>query len=101
MHNIDKEDLERRAMSWALKSESVKVYPVLSNETYEVRMSKGGGKPKKHTFRKVNLVVQIGNGHHKGKFAYTQDEQMTEKINEIYLHYYLKSEEYKKWLKRR
>lgn len=76
----------RKAMSWALRTHSVLVYPVLGNETYKTKNNLN----KSITKYKCRLVVRIGNSEHKGKGQYKQEKEMTDKIYEIYLHYYNK-----------
>jgi hypothetical protein len=71
-----------KAMSWALKGNHLKVYPVL----YKKESYKPKGK-KKVTLYKVKLVIEIGNAKHLGKEVYRQDD-VTNKICEIYTHYY-------------
>lgn len=76
----------QKAMSWALRTHALIVYPVLSNETYKTKNRLN----KTITKYKCRLVVRIGNSEHKGKEQYKQDIEMTNKIYEIYLHYYNK-----------
>ena len=73
-----------KAKSWAFKTGSVIVYPVVSNETYKTKNRLN----KTITMYKCRLVVRIGNSEHKGKLQYKQGQEMTDKANEIYLHYY-------------
>jgi len=72
------------AMSWALKGEHLRVYPVLTNENYTHKVGK-----KTRNLPKVRLVIEIGNAKHMGKEVYKQHE-FSEKVCEIYLHYYNK-----------
>ena len=76
----------QKAMSWALRTHALTVYPVLSNETYKTKNRLN----KTITKYKCRLIVRIGNSEHKGKEQYKQDSEMTDKIYEIYLHYYNK-----------
>jgi len=76
----------QKAMSWALRTHALTVYPVLSNQTYKTKNRLN----KTITKYKCRLVVRIGNSEHKGKEQYKQDIEMTDKIYEIYLHYYNK-----------
>ena len=79
-------ELGRKAMSWALNTDSLLVYPVTSNETYKTKSRRN----KSITCRTCRLVIRIGNAEHKGKEQYRQDMEMTNKIEEIYIHYYNK-----------
>ncbi len=76
-----------KAMSWALNGEHLKVYPVRTKEFYKTTVN-AGGKPRKISLCYVKLCIDIGNGRHVGKDTYRQDLQMTNKILEIYTHYY-------------
>jgi len=78
---------QMKAMSWALNGEHLKVYPVRTKEHYNATVV-AGGKPKKVSLCYVKLCIEIGNGRHVGKDTYKQDLQMTNKILEIYTHYY-------------
>lgn len=87
MHEADiREDQYRDAESWCLKND-IKVYPVTTSSTYEIR----GARNKKITLPLVRLVLQINNAKHTGKELYRQDEEMTNKMRDIYWHYYNKS----------
>ena len=79
-------ELGRKAMSWALRTNSLLVYPEASNETYKTTNRRN----KAITVRKCRLVIRIGNAEHKGKEQYRQTQEMTDKIEEIYIHYYNK-----------
>ena len=72
------------AKSWAFNEKELKVYPEVVRETYKSTDSRG----KKTTLNKVKLIVQIGNSKHVGTQLYKQDLEMTDKANEIYIHYY-------------
>ena len=72
------------AKSWALNEKELKVYPEVVKETYNDTNSKG----KRVTMNKVKLIVQIGNSEIPGIQLYKQGLEMTNKANEIYLHYY-------------
>lgn len=72
------------AKSWAFNEKELKVYPEVVRETYKTTDSKG----KKITLNKVKLIVQIGNSKHVGTQLYKQGLEMTNKANEIYIHYY-------------
>ena len=76
----------QKAMSWALRTHALTVHPVLSNQTYKTKNRLN----KTITKYKCRLIVRIGNSEHKGKEQYKQDIEMTNKIYEIYLHYYNK-----------
>ena len=56
----------QKAMSWALRTHALTVYPVLSNETYKTKNRLN----KTITKYKCRLVVRIGNSEHKGKEQY-------------------------------
>ena len=75
------------AMSWALNGEHLKVYPVRTKEFYN-EMVTAIGKPRKTSKCYVKLCIEIGNGRHVGKDTYKQNAEMTNKILEIYTHYY-------------
>jgi len=69
-------------MSWALKGNHLRVYPVPTKENYTHKVGK-----KTVNLSYVKLVLEIGNSKHEGKELYKQHE-MTEKICEIYKYYY-------------
>ena len=69
-------------MSWALKGNHLKVYPVLTKSFYTHKVGK-----KTSTLPYVRLVLEIGNAKHEGKEQYKQ-HLMHEKVCEIYKHYY-------------
>jgi len=79
-------ELGRKAMSWALKTDSLMVYPIIGTETYKTKNKRLNT----ITRWKCRLVVRIGNSEHKGKEQYRQDNEMSKKIEEIYIHYYNK-----------
>jgi hypothetical protein len=76
------------AMSWALAGSHLRVYPVVQKNTYNANKSVTGGKPRSVQVNYVKLCIEIGNAKHIGKEIYKQDESMTNKIMEIYCHYY-------------
>ena len=76
----------QKAMSWAFRTNALLVYPEASNETYKTKNRLN----KSITVRKCRLVIRIGNAEHKGKEQYKQNSEMSNKIGEIYLHYYNK-----------
>lgn len=84
----------RAAWSWAVSTEHVKVIPHVVAEAYKIKRNK-----KTVTIPKVKLIVLIGNSRHIGEHLYKQDREMSNKIDEIYLHYFRKSEYYKHYLK--
>lgn len=90
------EDLLSRAKSWAFRTNSVIAYPVVKkgNDTYSTTRTNESGKKRSISKQKVFIEVKIGNSTHLGKHLYDQESQLTDKINEIYLHYYLKSHPY-------
>ena len=82
---MTKEDMT--AMSWALNGNHLKVYPVRTKEHYNVMVA-SEGKARKTSKCYVKLCIEIGNGKHIGKDLYKQEVEMTNKITEIYKHYY-------------
>ena len=75
---------DAKAMSWALKGNHLKVYPVpQTKEAYQTKTPQG----KKTSLFKVKLIIEIGNAKHIGKDLYKQNEYQT-KVFEIYNHYY-------------
>jgi len=82
---MTKEDMT--AMSWALNGNHLKVYPVRTKDHYNV-MVNTEGKPRKTSKCYVKLCIEIGNAKHIGKEQYKQELEMTNKITEIYKHYY-------------
>ena len=71
-------------MAWALQGKHLRVYPVTTKENYTHKVGK-----KTLNLSYVRLILEIGNAKHEGKELYKQHE-MTEKICEIYKHYYEK-----------
>ena len=69
-------------MSWALKGNHLRVYPVLTKNNYTHKVGK-----KTLNLNYVKLVLEIGNARHEGKEEYKQ-HLMHEKVCEIYKHYY-------------
>ena len=69
-------------MAWALQGNHLRVYPVTTNNMYTHKVGK-----KTLNLSYVRLVLEIGNARHEGTELYKQHE-MTEKICEIYKHYY-------------
>ena len=82
---MTKEDMT--AMSWAFNGNHLKVYPVRTKEHYNVMVT-AIGKPRKASKCYVKLCIEIGNAKHVGKELYKQEVEMTNKITEIYKHYY-------------
>jgi len=80
-----------KAKSWAMSTNSLRVYPQCTVNTYTYRGVGANGKSKTKTKSYVNLVIETGNARHVGKHEYEQGQQMTDKVNEIYVHYYLKA----------
>ena len=70
------------AVSWALKGKHLRVYPVTTKENYTHKVGK-----KTNNLSYVKLVVEIGNAKHLGTAIYKQHE-ISDKVCEIYLHYY-------------
>ena len=86
------DELATKAMSWALRTNALKVYPIVTNEIYTIRTTLGKSKTKVNkSMNMVKLCIEIGNAKHMGTELYQQDESMTNKINEIYIHYYNKA----------
>lgn len=69
-------------MSWALKGNHLKVYPVPTKSMYTHKVGK-----KTSNLAYIKLVLEIGNAKHMGTEQYKQHE-MHEKICAIYKHYY-------------
>lgn len=72
------------AMAWALQGNHLKVYPITTKDNYTHKVGK-----KTVNLSYVKLVLEIGNAKHEGKELYKQHE-MTDKVCEIYKHYYKK-----------
>ena len=72
------------AMSWALKGNHLRVYPVTTKSMYTHKVGKST-----RNLAYVRLILEIGNAKHEGTEQYKQHE-MSEKVCEIYLHYYNK-----------
>ncbi len=79
-----------KARSWAMNGSHLRVFPQLTTSTYSYKSSVDG-KPKTKTLNHVNLVIETGNARHVGTQEYKQDTEMTDGINKIYVHYYLKA----------
>ena len=73
----------QKAMSWALRNH-IRVYPMLADTTYQIRGARG----KKFDKRHVRLVIELNDAIHVGKEVYTQEEDMSQNIWRIYIHYY-------------
>lgn len=82
MLEADTEQIER-AKSWCFKNH-IKVVPVLAETSYQIR----GARNKKIDLRHVRIVIDLNDAQHVGKEVYRQDQEFTDKANEIYLHYY-------------
>lgn len=79
---MDKEGMI--AMSWALKGNHLKIYPVLQmNDVYRQKNSRGNVT----NLHKVKLCIEIGNAKHMGTEIYKQNG-ISKKIEEIYKYYY-------------
>jgi hypothetical protein len=76
--------IEEKAMSWALKGNHLRVYPVPVDVTYKTKNKLN----KSVTVRKVKLVIEHGNSTIEGKLLYKQDREMTEAIQKLYVYYY-------------
>ena len=83
-------NLALKARSWALNGSHLRVFPQLTTSTYSYKSSVDG-KPRTKTLNYVNLVIETGNARHVGTQEYKQDTEMTDGINKIYIHYYLKA----------
>lgn len=86
--------IQDKAKSWALESGAVKVFPQCVLETYTYTYMSKEGKKRSKQKHYVQLVIETGNSRHVGKHKYEQEQQMTDKVNEIYVHYYLKANPY-------
>tara|TARA_R110000822_G_scaffold96930_4_gene220363 strand:- start:75 stop:335 length:261 start_codon:yes stop_codon:yes gene_type:complete len=77
-----------KAKSWAINGKHVIVYPTcIANEYHKYKNSIG----KTIKLNTVRITIEIGNAKHNGKETYKQNSQaLTDKINEIYMHYYNK-----------
>lgn len=73
----------QEAMSWALKNH-IRVYPYLAETTYQIKGPRG----KKYDKRNVRLVIELNDAIHVGKEVYTQEEDMSQNMWRIYVHYY-------------
>lgn len=82
MRETDTIEIEA-AKSWCFRNH-IKVVPVLAETSYQIRGPRG----KKINKRHVRLVIDLNDAQHVGKEVYTQEQEMTDKMNEIYLHYY-------------
>lgn len=91
---VDLERETRQAWSWALSEGNIKVVPQITNVAY--RTKKGN---KTISLFKVKLVIHINNSKHLGSGLYKQDREMSNKIDEIYLHYFRSSEAYKTYIR--
>ena len=91
---IDLEQETRDAWTWALSTGHVKVTPVLTTSAYKYKKER-----KTVSLFKVKLVIHIDNAKHVGEKLYKQDREMANKIDEIYLHYFRQSEDYKRYVK--
>ena len=85
---MEKSSEQSKAMSWALRGDHLKVYPITTDKTYSVVKNPPGRKPYKATMNYVKLVIETGNAKHIGKDLYKQDSEMGDKISQIYIHYY-------------
>lgn len=86
------DDQAARAMSWALKGNHLRVYPVITKEIYTIKAFVGKSKTKRDkAMNMVRLCIEIGNAKHMGDQMYQQGEEMSNKIDEIYIHYYNKA----------
>lgn len=83
-------NLALKARSWALNGSHLRVFPQVTTSTYSYKSSVDG-KPRTKTLNYVNLVIETGNARHVGTQEYKQDTEMTDGINKIYVHYYLKA----------
>lgn len=82
MLDADIDQIEK-AKSWCFKNH-IKVVPVLAETSYQIR----GARNKKIDLRHVRIVIDLNDAQHVGKEVYRQDQELTDKCNEIYLHYY-------------
>ena len=83
--------LVNKAKAWAFNTGALRVYPQCVLDSYAYTYVTKDGKKRTKRKHYVQLVIETGNSRHVGKHHYEQEQQMTEKINEIYVHYYLKA----------
>jgi len=82
--------------SWALRTKSLKVYPIPAGGNHTLRIS-NNGKVKNVSLPNMKLIVEIGNGKHIGKTIYKQNNELYDKMEEMYLHYWYKSEDFREY----
>lgn len=76
-----------KARQWAFKGDHLKVYPEPLAKFHNYTNAVG----KKIQLPYVRIVIEIGNAKHLGKESYKQNsDELTKKMNDIYLHYYNK-----------
>ena len=76
-----------KARAWAFRGDHLKVYPEPLAQHHNYTNPVG----KKIKLPYVRIVIEIGNARHYGKESYKQNSQeLINKINEVYLHYYNK-----------
>lgn len=86
--------LIEKAKSWAFTTNSLRVYPQTVIDTYTYTYRSKDGKRRSKQKHYVQLIIETGNSRHVGKHQYEQEAQMTDKINEIYVHYYKQANPY-------
>ena len=87
-------NIQDKAKSWAIGTGALRVYPQTVLDTYGCQVKGNDGKYRRGSKHYVELVIETGNSRHVGKHRYEQEQQMTEKINEIYIHYYKQAHPY-------
>ncbi len=86
--------IQDKAKSWAISTGALRVYPQTVLQTYGCQVRGNDGKYRRGSKHYVELVIETGNSRHVGKHHYEQGQQMTDKINEIYIHYYKQANPY-------
>lgn len=74
-----------RARLWAHKTQSVIIYPVIEKTAPTYSYRRGN---RKVVLQKAKIAIRVGNGVTLGKGYYEQNEELTDKINELYIYYY-------------
>lgn len=83
-----------KAKSWAFSTGALRVYPQTVIDTYTYSYVTKDGRRRTKQKHYVQLIIETGNSRHVGKHQYEQEQQMTDKINEIYIHYYKQAHPY-------
>jgi hypothetical protein len=91
MEGLSAMTIQDKAKSWAFSTGALRVYPQCVIDTYTYSYTNKEGKRRVKQKHYVQLVIEMGNSRHVGKHQYEQEQQMTDKVSEIYVHYYLKA----------